>query len=256
MSNQCTTQSSPLPLRPSHYPRRTLIIPLVNHILIIIKTAEPEPEQDRLQRQGDGRRAPDPNQIRVPGDGDQDLAERAGQGVHEEEDGHDQAAHAGRGAGVGELVRRHVAETLGDGAQHGVGDLPPDAERGDGVAGRGVVAAGRGAVDAPLDQGADEAGEGGDGEADGEAGDAAELDAVAGEAGVEDVAEEGDGDDDGEGVEVVEEVVGRAVGDHRGALVGGYGADAAVVHDPDGEVEEDLGGHCSGFLVQLEGTGI
>lgn len=68
-------------------------------------------------------------------------------------------------------------------------------------------AAGRGGVDAPLDYSADYAGEGGEDEAEGDAGDAAEGDAEVSEEGIDDVGEEGDGDDYGERVEVVLEEV-------------------------------------------------
>lgn len=179
---------------------------LIRHELIVVELPVAEPENDRLDEQGNRRSRPDPDQIRVADDGRQDQTERVRQRRREEEERHDEGLHAWRGARIRQLVGGDVAETLGDGAESDVGNLQPDAQGGDALAGGGVVggvvAAGGGRVDLPLDDGANDARDPGEGEADGHAGDAAEFDVVFGEHGVEDVGEEGDEDDDCEGVEV------------------------------------------------------
>lgn len=101
-----------------------------------------------------------------------------------------------------------------------------------------------------MDDGADGAGDGGEDEAEGDAVDAAEFDVVFAEEGVHSVGEDGNHDDDGQRIEVCEEIVWRAVGGHRSALVGKSVANATIIGIPDREVEKDgAGSECSLGIV-------
>ena len=140
---------------------------------------------------------------------DRDWGENLTQGGRhrrvEQEETHHDGLHALRAARVRDLVGGDVAEALGDGAEGDVGDLPPDAEWGDAgadAARGGVVAAGGGLVNAPLEDGADDAGDGGENEAEGDAADTAKFDVVPPQHWVEAVGQDRDADDDCEGVEI------------------------------------------------------
>lgn len=232
--------------------------------------SEAVPEPDGLNGEGDCRAGPDPDlyhhiqhvslaksqyskctriglvtthQVWICRRRNQHLTQSTRQSIHEEENSHDQPSHIRRRPCIGHLIRGDITETFRHGSQDGVWDLPPNTDgrdaRSHGACGS-VVSARTEFVDAVLDDGADDAGDGGEGEAEGDAGDAPEFDIVPCQEWVDDVAEDRDEDDDGQRVEVVEEVVGRSVGDHCRALVAGDGADAAVVKVPDGEEAKDL----------------
>lgn len=65
------------------------------------------------------------------------------------------------------------------------------------------------------------------------------------------MAEEWNRNDDCQGVEIVQEIIGGAVGGHRGTLISGDGADAAVVQEPDGKVEVNFSSHCAILIVRV-----
>lgn len=99
------------------------------------------PEDDGLDEERDGGCGPGPYEGRVRDSGDQDLAQSAGQGRHEQEDGDHGGPHVLGGSSVRELVGRHVHEDLGNGAEGDVRDLPPDADGRDVVTSAGLVSA-------------------------------------------------------------------------------------------------------------------
>ena len=74
----------------------------------------------------------------------------------------DKGFHARRRSCICQLIRRDIAETLAQSSEGDVGNLPPDADIGDGVAGRCILSAGGNLVDLPLDQSAENTRESGD----------------------------------------------------------------------------------------------
>lgn len=109
-------------------------------------------------------------------------------------------------------------------------------------AGGGVVTARRSLVDVVLENGIGHGADGAQGETKSHFADGAPLDSLPAEEGVEHVVDDGGDNDDGHGVEVVEEVVGDAVGLHAGREGVGGSAEGTVVDEEDGEEAEDARG--------------
>lgn len=168
--------------------------------------------------------------------------------IEQKQRNHD-TLHAGRGTRIRQLITRHIDKDFGDGAQADVWQLPPNTDGTDIITRGSRIATWRSLIDAILEDRANDAGNGGEEETCGDAGDATEFDIVAAEQGIETVAEDGRDDENSERVELGEKVVRGAVGGHRGALVGTHRTDSAVVHVPDGHVEEDLAGYQGAIYV-------
>lgn len=103
-----------------------------------------------------------------------------------------------------------------------------------------MVAAGRCAVDIELGDTTTDSRDGGDGHANSHALDAAETDSEVLEQRVDNEGKDGREEDDRQGVEVVEQIIRRAVEGHGSGQVGGRSPNATVVEVVDGDVQEDL----------------
>ena len=81
----------------------------------------------------------------------------------------DKGFHARGRSCICQLIRRDIAETLAQSSEGDVGNLPPDADIGDGVAGGCILSTGGKLIDLPLNQSAKNARESGDRKAEGDA---------------------------------------------------------------------------------------
>ena len=199
---------------------------------------EREPEDARDGARGDGDARVHPHDGRVPRGGDEGLVQGGADGVGEEVEGLHEGFHARRRFRVRVFQPRHGDEDLRDADEDVGGRLHGDVhvvgQRGGAVQARGAaarvaVARARG-VDDVLDDGGVGEAEGGEDEADGDAGDGLELDARAAQGRVDEAVEDGDEDDDGDGVEVLHQVVRHAVAFHLRGLADEVGAELAVAY--------------------------
>lgn len=127
-------------------------------------------------------------------------------------------------------------DIVGDGVAVGIGGAEAEL----GVAGE--LVAGLGGVDDVLDNGGIGEAEGGEPEANGDAGNGTQLNAHLAEDGVDNAVEERGKEENGQGVKVLHKVVGHAVTLHLLGLGDKVGGELAVADPEDGVEDEDLAG--------------
>lgn len=206
------------------------VIPLV---LLLVEVLEAEPEADTASSSNDSHRAIIPDPVGVAGERRPGLAKGRGDGGHEEVHAHDDGLHVVGRLGEGVLVRGGVGKDLGQADEDVRQALGPDVDGRDALLVGGVVAAGGHLVDVVLHHSGGDHGHGGETETEGHTLQRGEVDADLSKARVDDSVQDGDHDDDGDGVEVLNQIVGRAVQLHgRGLsvqlLARGYNARSVV----------------------------
>lgn len=156
----------------------------VQDVLLLVRGALVDPEEDAAHEGEDGDDGVVPHEVGVLGDGHEGLAEGVGKGGHEVPVGGHDGAHVLGRLGEGVLEPGDGGEDLGE-ADEDVGDrLDPHVEGRLDVAVVHVLAAGGGGVDLVLDDGGGDHGQGGEHEADGHALDRREADALLAQPGV------------------------------------------------------------------------
>lgn len=191
------------------------VIPLV---LLLVEVLEAQPEADSAGGGDDGHGAIVPDPVGVAGERGPRLAEGRGDGGHEEVDAHDDGLHVVGSLGEGVLVRGGVGEDLGQ-ADEDVGQaLCPDVDGRGAFLVSGVIAAGGHLVDVVLHHGGGNHGHGGETETEGHTLQRGEVDADPSKARVDESVQDRDHDDDGDRVEVLNQIVGRAVQLHGRGL--------------------------------------
>lgn len=219
------------------------LLELVELVLLPVKVLEAEPEGDTTEEGDDGDGGVVPDEEGVLGQRSPGLADGRRDGTHGQVDGHDKGLHVLGGLGESVLVRGDVGEDLSE-TDENVGEtLSPDV---DGsrtlLADGGQVAARRHLVDVVLHDGGGNHGGGGEEETSGHTLDGSEVETHLAETGVDKVIKDGDHDDDGEGVQVLDNIVGGTVQDHRTSLGGQVVGHLVVGEEEDGQEEEDLAG--------------
>lgn len=224
-------------------------VPLV---LVGVEVTEAEPEGTTTNKGNAGDSGVVPDQQGVIGQRSKGLANRGGNGAHEQVDTHDERLHVLRGLGVGILVGGDVGKDFGETNQDVGQALGPDIDGGgraelllavddDGAV--GVIAARALLVDVVLHDSGGNHGKRGNEETSGHTLDGGESDANLAETGVQEVVDEGNHDDNGDGVQVLDNVVGDTVKLHGTSLDGQITSHLVVGQEEDGQEEEDLAGH-------------
>jgi hypothetical protein len=209
---------------------------------VVVKVREAEGEDERSDEKGNRQGDVWPDQERVGNDGREGEGNGVGNSLGKEADRVDESLHPSRGTGVGQFVGGNVHENLTDSRQDVQGNLPCDANGGDGVASRCLVTARRSGVDLCLDDSGDD-----------HVGTVKEETNAHSRHGLERVAhlltewvqtpgDDGSSNDDGEGVEVVHDVVGNVVKNHRSRHVVLLITNTAVTQTIDRDKEEDVTG--------------
>lgn len=185
----------------------------VQGILLGVEFAEVEPEGNAAGGREHRHDAVVPHQQGVLRQGDETLGDGAGEGSHEQVDGHDEAAHVVWGLGECVFERGDGCHDFREADQHVRHGLHPHIDRGWARAVRisGVVAAGREPVDVHLNDARGDHGHTGQREPKSDTLDRCKVDAGLAERWVNDEVHQWDKDDDTDGIEVLDNVVGDAV---------------------------------------------